>query len=35
MKFKFIVLKIQLNNPSKNRCYMEDNKPVAEDSNHN
>lgn len=30
-----IVLKIQLNNPSKNRCYMEDNKPVAEDSNHN
>ena len=22
-KFKFVVLKIQLNNPSKNRCYME------------
>ena len=35
VKFKFIVLKIQLNNPSKNRCYMEDNKPVAEDSNYN
>ena len=26
-KFKFVVLKIQLNNPSKNRCYMEANKP--------
>ena len=22
-KFQFVVLKIQLNNPSKNRCYME------------
>ena len=22
-QFKFVVLKIQLNNPSKNRCYME------------
>ena len=26
-KFQFVVLKIQLNNPSKNRCYMEANKP--------
>ncbi|MCU6759855.1 hypothetical protein, partial [Waltera acetigignens] len=25
--FQFVVLKIQLNNPSKNRCYMEANKP--------
>ena len=25
--FRFVVLKIQLNNPSKNRCYMEANKP--------
>ena len=26
-KFQFVVLNIQLNNPSKNRCYMEANKP--------
>ena len=30
-KFKFVVLKIQLNNPSKNRCYMEANKPCKAD----
>ena len=29
-KFKFVVLKIQLNNPSKNRCYMEANKPFSQ-----
>ena len=26
-KSQFVVLKIQLNNPSKNRCYMGANKP--------
>ena len=26
-KFQLVVLKIQLNNPNKNRCYMEANKP--------
>ncbi|GEM_PF-2793175 len=25
--FQLVVLKIQLNNHSKNRCYMESNKP--------
>ena len=29
-KFQFVVLKIQLNNPSKNRCYMEANTTMQQ-----